>query len=132
MARLDQRLTHAVAELGRDHDLLAPCADRLAEHPLRLATGIDIGGVEEVDTAVDRPRHELSAPAWSTLDTDANGPAPVRTFMLPNEGGKRSSRVAESRVLAFVAPLSTTDPYLRPHGSLLAGAVSHRRPRERA
>ena len=48
---------HPSPDLGRDHHVLARDAELLeaaAEEPLGLALGVDIGGIEEIDAAVDR------------------------------------------------------------------------------
>ena len=47
---------HPAAHLGRDDDVLAldaEIAQRLAELNLRLAFGIDVGGVDEIDAGVE-------------------------------------------------------------------------------
>ena len=41
---------HLVADLGGQHPVVAGGADRLADHRLGGAVGVDIGGVDEVDT----------------------------------------------------------------------------------
>ena len=47
-------LAERQADLRGEHDVLAPSAsERLADDLLRLATGVDIGGVDEVDFRVE-------------------------------------------------------------------------------
>jgi len=44
-----------VAELGREHDLVAAPPERLAEQLLVVAPAVHVRGVEEVHAEVDRP-----------------------------------------------------------------------------
>jgi hypothetical protein len=46
-------LVHA-AELGREHDLVAPALDRAAHQLLVAAQAVDVGGVEQGDPQLDR------------------------------------------------------------------------------
>ena len=43
-----------VAELGGEHDLVAPAPDRLADELLVRERAVHVGGVEEVDAEVER------------------------------------------------------------------------------
>src|SRR5205807_22943 len=43
-----------IAELGREHDLVAPALDRTADEPLVRERAVDVGGVEEVDPELER------------------------------------------------------------------------------
>jgi hypothetical protein len=47
-------LAHRHEELGREHDVVAPALERLADDLLRLAGGVDVGGVDEVDAGAER------------------------------------------------------------------------------
>src|SRR5205823_2167518 len=44
-----------VAELGREHDLVASALDRTADQPLVRERAVDVGGVEEIDPELERP-----------------------------------------------------------------------------
>ena len=48
-------------DLGGEHDLLAPAAQRLADDLLRLAPAVAVGGVDEVDALVERAVHDAHA-----------------------------------------------------------------------
>ena len=54
-------LAHRRHELGGQHDLVAPALERLADDLLRLAAGVHVGGVDEVDAAVERGVDDLDA-----------------------------------------------------------------------
>jgi hypothetical protein len=41
-------------ELGGEHDPVAAALERLADDLLRLAAGVDVGGVDDVDARVER------------------------------------------------------------------------------
>ena len=47
-------ITHRQGRLGGEHDVVAPPGDGLADHLLRLAGAVHVGGVDEVDAAVER------------------------------------------------------------------------------
>ena len=49
---------HAAAHLGRDHHVAAAAGQRAAEDLLRIAGGVDVGRVEEVDAGIEGPPHE--------------------------------------------------------------------------
>ena len=49
---------HPAAHLRRQHDVVPPPRDRLADHRLRLAGRVDVGGVDEVDAGVERAVHD--------------------------------------------------------------------------
>ena len=47
-------LVHRHTELRGQHDIVATALERLADDLLRLAGGVDVGGVDEVDPGVQR------------------------------------------------------------------------------
>jgi hypothetical protein len=47
-------VTHRHARLGGEHDVVAPACDGLADHLFRLAGAVPVGGVDEVDSALER------------------------------------------------------------------------------
>jgi hypothetical protein len=47
-------LVEDVADLGDDHDVVAPPGERPAEHALAVAAAVDVGGIEERDAEVER------------------------------------------------------------------------------
>ena len=47
-------LAHRAVELGREHDIVAAPGERLADDLLGLALRVDVGGVHEVDSGVER------------------------------------------------------------------------------
>src|ERR1019366_10786950 len=47
------------AELCRDHDLVALVAERLAEQHLALRAAVDVGGIEQRDSGLDRSADDL-------------------------------------------------------------------------
>jgi len=53
-AGLPHSHVHGAVELGRQDDAVAAAAQRLADDRLRLALGVDVGGVDEVDAGVQR------------------------------------------------------------------------------
>ena len=54
-------VVHRVAELGRQHDSVAAAGEELAEHVLRHAEVVDVGGVDERDAGVERHVEHLPA-----------------------------------------------------------------------
>ena len=61
VARQVRPLAHRPVELRRQHDLVAPTGERLADDRLGLAARVHVGGVDEVDPRIeggvdDRPR----------------------------------------------------------------------------
>jgi hypothetical protein len=46
-------LAHAAVDLGREHDVVAPVLQRLADDLLGLAARVHVGGVDEVDPRVE-------------------------------------------------------------------------------
>ena len=46
------------ANLGGEHDIVAPAFNRLSHHHFRLARRVDIGRVDEIDAAVERAMHD--------------------------------------------------------------------------
>ena len=54
-------LAHRRHELGGQHHLVAPALQRLADDLLRLAAGVHVGGVDEVDAAVEGGVDDLDA-----------------------------------------------------------------------
>ncbi len=56
LARLHARvIVKIVAELGGDHDLIAPTGKRLRQQGLAFAVSVDIGRVKKVHPSVQRP-----------------------------------------------------------------------------
>jgi len=53
-AALVDALAHPVPELGGEHDVVAATLERPPDDLLRLAEGVDVGGVDQVDAGVDR------------------------------------------------------------------------------
>ena len=51
--RAEVRVVDRHAELGRDDDLAASCAERYAEEDLGLGGAVDVGGVKEIDPRLD-------------------------------------------------------------------------------
>src|SRR5690606_21400361 len=47
------------AGLGGEHDVVAAALEGLADDLLRLAAGVDVGRVDEVDPGVERPVDDL-------------------------------------------------------------------------
>src|SRR4029450_5282458 len=47
--------------LGREHDVVAPPRDRLADDLLRLTPRVDVRGVDEVHAGVERAVHDADA-----------------------------------------------------------------------
>ena len=48
------------AELRREHDLVSPALEDLAEEALAVAVAVDVGGVEERDALGERGVHDLA------------------------------------------------------------------------
>ena len=46
-ARIVGPAAHRIEELGRDHGILPPALQHLAQHRLRYAADIGVGGIEE-------------------------------------------------------------------------------------
>src|SRR5262249_43982873 len=66
----------AHAELGHDHDLAPPLAERLPQRPLRDAHAVRLGGVEAVDASIEgllhgEPELALVDPAVRAADLPA-------------------------------------------------------------
>jgi len=54
-------VVHRHAEFGREHDVLAPVAEALAQILLGAAAlAVDIRGVEQRDAEIERPVHDLA------------------------------------------------------------------------
>jgi len=47
-------LAHRTPELRGQHDVVAAASERLPNDLLRLAGGVDVGGVDEIDPGVER------------------------------------------------------------------------------
>jgi hypothetical protein len=55
-------VAHRAVALGGEHDVVAPAAQRLADDPLGLTvTAVDVGGVDDVDPAVERATDDADA-----------------------------------------------------------------------
>ena len=54
VAELVRVVAHRAVHLGREHDVVAPAFERLADDLLGLAARVDVGGVDEVDAGVER------------------------------------------------------------------------------
>jgi hypothetical protein len=67
-------VAHPEAHLGRHHDLVAPCIglERLAGDFLGIAEIVMIGGVEEIDPALDSPCGRTAAPRLPGSPRDAS------------------------------------------------------------
>jgi hypothetical protein len=53
---------HGAVELGGEHDVVAPAAQRLAHDPFGFAiAAVDVGGIDEVDARVEGPVNDLDA-----------------------------------------------------------------------
>jgi len=52
-ADLIRALAHSAENLGGDDDVLAARAESFAEHGLGFAGGINVGGVDKVDSGVE-------------------------------------------------------------------------------
>ena len=55
---LTHDLAHPAAHFRRQDDVLPPPRDGLPDHRLRLARGVDVGGVDEVDARIERAMHD--------------------------------------------------------------------------
>ena len=81
-------IVHRVAEFRREHDVLAPRAEKLAEADFRAAlVAVDIGGVEEGDAEIER-----------LVDHRARGigvDAQPEVIAAQPDGGELERRVAE-------------------------------------
>jgi hypothetical protein len=56
------------------------------------AVGIEVGGVDEVDAAVERGLDELVTPSWLTPATVAHMPSPLPKVMAPRHISETISR----------------------------------------
>ena len=57
-AHLVRTGARAPAHLRREHDLVPPAAERLAEHRLGLAGRVDVRRVDEIDAGIERAADE--------------------------------------------------------------------------
>ena len=94
-------LAHRAPELGGQHDVVAAALERLADDLLRLAGGVDVGGVDEVDPGVERGWMMRIESSWSVLPQAPNIIVPRQSFetWTPVRPSGRSSM----RVLLFQA-----------------------------
>ena len=69
-------VAHRAVHLGREDDVVAAAGERLADDLLRLAGGVHVGGVDEVDAGVERGVDDLDASSWSGLPHAPNIIAP--------------------------------------------------------
>ena len=76
-ARIVGPAAHRIEDLGGDDGVLPPALQRLAQHRLRHAADIGVGGIEEVDAGIEAPCPPCAlASAWS---------APLPKVMVPRQ-----------------------------------------------
>ena len=57
-ANLIDAFAHAPTHFGREDDVVTACAERPSQKRFRLAGGVHVGRVDEIDAAIERPMNE--------------------------------------------------------------------------
>ena len=95
---------HASEHFGRNHDVFALVAEGLAEHRLRLARGIDIRRIEEVDARVEGVIDQrINVVLGQSADHLKDAAFAAKGHGAETEAGNEDSGVAE--LLIFHSPM---------------------------
>ena len=106
---------HRPVDLGGDHHLvpLGVFLQRLAGHPLALALGIDIGGVEEVDPGLHRTLEERQRRLLVQHPRPPLGGAIGHAAQ--TQARNLQAGVAKANIVHRISPVSSRpEPHLRP------------------
>src|SRR3954451_12601285 len=99
-------LTHRQPHLGRDQYLVAIRAESLTQDLFREAAGVDVGGVEKIDSGVTRQPYLLPSPFDVDL-ADGSGPAGAAKSH-GAKGDRRNTKAASAKLSILHAGESRT------------------------